>query len=74
MNATATVPARNLQPGWWMVFDNPRFNSRITEVSSTRDGDMRIHHDFGNAESEPATSFFEPDEMVLVSTNGIADS
>ncbi len=56
--------ARNLRPGDWIAFDrNPM---RVVDVSPDRDSDIRVHADYGDASSEPATLWFEADEIVPV--------
>jgi hypothetical protein len=64
-NKARAIPASQLKEGDWLVYDNARMNQRVVEVSATRDGQIKVHADYGNG-GEPATSFFEPDETVLV--------
>lgn len=61
-----TIPASQLKAGQWLVFHNERMNQRIVDVSETRDGQIKIHADFGHG-GEPATFFYEKAETVLAS-------
>ena len=60
-----SVPANQLKPGDWIVYANSRYNERVIDTCTTRDGEIKVHVDYGNG-GEPATSFYEPHEMVLV--------
>lgn len=64
--SSRTIEAVNARPGQWLVYANSRMNQRIVEVSATRDGQVRIHADYGNG-GEPATLFFDTDDKILVS-------
>jgi hypothetical protein len=60
-----SIRADKLRPGDWIVFDNPRMNQRVVEVTSTREDEILVRHDYGNG-GEPATSFYEVDEPLSV--------
>lgn len=62
---TRTIPASQARVGQWIVKDNPRYNERIVDVSETRDGQIRLHVDYGNG-GEPSTLFYEKDERIAV--------
>jgi hypothetical protein len=64
--ATRTIPAAQAAAGQWLVYHNARMNQRIVDVDRTRDGQVRIHADYGHG-GEPATLFFDADERILVS-------
>lgn len=61
-----SIKAASVKVGQWLLFSNPRLNSRVVEVQDTRDGQIKVSTDFGNG-GEPATSFFDANEDVLVS-------
>ena len=64
-NSIRSIPAADAQAGQWLVYDNARMNQRIVDVSGTRDGQIRIHADYGNG-GEPATLFYDNDDNILV--------
>lgn len=63
---TRTIPAAQAVAGQWLVYRDTRMNQRIVDVGRTRDGQVRIHADYGNG-GEPATLFFNADERIMVS-------
>lgn len=60
-----SVQAADLKVGHWIVYANPRYNERVVGVSSTRDGQIKVLHDYGNG-GEPATSFYERDDLICI--------
>ncbi len=60
-----SISATALKIGDWIVYANSRMNERVVDVQRTRDGQIRVHHDYGNG-GEPATSFYEADDHVCV--------
>lgn len=62
---TRSIPASQAVAGQWLVYANESMNQRIVDVSATRDGQIRVHADYGNG-GEPATLFFNADETVTV--------
>lgn len=72
INSPRTVPAAEAQAGQWLVYANSRMNQRIVDVSGTRDGQIRIHADYGNG-GEPATLFFDSDDNLLVADSNDSD-
>jgi len=60
-----TIAAASLKPGMWIAYNNPRMNERVMEVAHTRDGAVKVYHDFGGG-GEPAISFYEPGDLVCV--------
>jgi hypothetical protein len=54
--------ASQLKVGDWIV--SGKNNLRVVSVTDTRDGDLKVSHDFGSG-GEPATSFYKKDEIVL---------
>ena len=65
LNDTRAIKAKQAKEGMWLAFSNPRFNQRIVEIGGTRDGQIKMHTDYGNG-GEPGTSFFDPDETILI--------
>lgn len=66
-----SILASQAVAGQWLVYDNERMNQRIVDVSAARDGQIRIHADYGNG-GEPATVFFDADETVRVTAAPLA--
>lgn len=62
---TRGVQAKNLKPGDWIAYSNARMNERVVKVQQTRDGQIKVNHDYGNG-GEPATSFYDPNELITV--------
>lgn len=62
---TKSIEASSLASGMWIVYDNPRYRERVVDVQETRDGQIRVSHDFGNG-GEPAASFYEPSDRLTV--------
>ena len=60
-----SIMAKALQIGDWIAYANPRMIERVVDVQQTRDGQIKVHHDYGNG-GEPATSFYEADDRVCV--------
>jgi hypothetical protein len=60
-----TIAAGQLAVGQWIIYTNSRMNARVVEVTTTRDGRVMVKHDFGNG-GEPATSIYNPSDMVWV--------
>lgn len=60
-----TIKAKSLRPGQWILHKNSSQNQRVVEVTSTRDGEIKVSTDYGNG-GEPATSFYGPGELLLV--------
>ena len=48
MKNRKTIAAEDLYPGLWIVYSNPRINQRVVDVGSTRDGQIKVPHDYGN--------------------------
>jgi hypothetical protein len=65
LNIERRIKASQAKEGMWIIHNNPRFNERIVSVSKTRDGQVKIHSDYGNG-GEPATLFFEKDDPIVV--------
>jgi hypothetical protein len=65
IQACKSIKAKSLKIGDWIMFANPRMNERVVDVQQTRDGQIKVHHDYGNG-GEPATSFYEADDRVCV--------
>ena len=63
--AYRSTPASALKVGDWIVYANSRMNERVVGVQLTRDGQIKVHHDYGNG-GEPATSFYDADEQLCV--------
>jgi hypothetical protein len=59
-----TKKASNLRVGDWIKNGNLS-PFRVVSVDETRDGEIIVHHDFGNG-GEPATSFYRKNEMVVL--------
>lgn len=62
---TKSIPASDLKTDMWIVYSNPRYRERVVDVQQTRDGQIRVRHDYGNG-GEPATSFYEPSDRLTV--------
>lgn len=67
-NSPRTITAGQAKVGQWLVYANSRMNQRIVDIGETRDGQVKIHTDYGNG-GEPATEFFEADDKIQVSDN-----
>lgn len=63
--STLTVHVQHLLPGDWIIHSNERFNERVVEIEFTRYADVKVYTDYGNG-GEPATSFWERDELVHI--------
>lgn len=60
-----TIKASQLQVGNHIVYANTAYRERVIETSTTRDGQIKVHWDYGNG-GEPATSFYDPDDLLKV--------
>ena len=62
------ISALALKAGDIILYTNPRFNERVVEVVSGRDGAIKVHTRFADSfgPGEPATSFYYPGDMVTV--------
>jgi hypothetical protein len=61
-----TITAGQAKVGQWLIHANRRMNQRIVDIDETRDGQVKLHTDYGNG-GEPATEFFESDDKIQVS-------
>lgn len=59
------VLAQDLKEGMWLTYKPPGHDQRIVGVSSTRDGQIKLHIDYGNG-GEPATQFIEKTDRLCV--------
>lgn len=59
------IQAKELKVGMWIAYRNSSLNERVVEVSTTRDGQIHVRHDFGHG-GEPASSFYDETEQLLV--------
>lgn len=62
---TRLIEASKLSRGMWIAASNPRFNQRVVDTGVTRDGQIRVHADYGNG-GEPATLFFATTDRLRV--------
>lgn len=65
LNGTKIVLAHELKAGMWLEYSNPRYNCRVVKVSATRDGQVKVHTDYGHG-GEPATQYFETSDRIQV--------
>lgn len=59
------VLAENLKVGMWLTYNRPGREERIVDIDVTRDGQVKLHTDYGNG-GEPATQFYEKTDRVRV--------
>ena len=57
-----TVPARLLREGDVLSYANPRWNTRIDEVSTTRDGMILVRV----GEQGTGTEWFGPEDLIQI--------
>lgn len=57
------ILAEKLKAGDWIVCNT--HNQHVVSVEFTRDGDIKVDHDYGNG-GEPATSFYKRSERVII--------
>jgi len=66
-----SIRAEHAQAGQWIVYNNERMNQRIVDVEFARDGDVKVSADYGNG-GEPASMFFEKDDIIQVRESEVA--
>jgi hypothetical protein len=58
---TMTIPARKLTEGMTLAFANPRFNYRVDDVQSCRDGQIKVY-----GSDYTSTEWFDADQNVWI--------
>ena len=59
------VLAKDLKVGMWLTYNPPGHDQRIVDIDQTRDGQIKLHTDYGNG-GEPATQFYEKTDRVRI--------